>query len=98
MEEQIERASTPQAQTPGLAVAALVCGICGIVFFIVFFVGFVLAVLAVVFGAIAKSKIDGSRGLLKGRGLAVAGLVCGVVSLGLSVLGVIIWIAWIPYL
>jgi len=55
--------------TNGLAVASLVLGIVWD-----FWIG---SILAVVFGHIALSQIDGSRGLQTGRGLAIAGVILG---------------------
>jgi Domain of unknown function (DUF4190) len=65
-------------RTNGFAVAALVLGI---VWF--WWIG---SILAVIFGAVALHQIDRSRGTQGGKGLAVAGLVLGLV--GVAVLGV----------
>ncbi len=84
MEEQQEGAAVPaQPSTPGLAIAALVCGIAACV---IPLGGFVLAILGIVFGIKARTEIDASRGELKGRGMAVAGLVLGIVALGMAFL------------
>ncbi|GAB4027168.1 hypothetical protein GCM10028773_57800 [Spirosoma koreense] len=61
-------------QTSGLAIAALVCGILSF-----FLLGIVLGPLAIIFGGVALSKIRKEPGL-KGRGMAVAGLVLGIVA------------------
>jgi prepilin-type processing-associated H-X9-DG protein len=58
--------------TSGLAIASLICGL-------IFFLPILPGLLAVIFGIIAlKQTREGRAG---GRGLAVAGLVCGAVSL-----------------
>jgi hypothetical protein len=59
--------------TPGLAVASLVCGLFGLT---PLWIGFVLCLLAITFGAVVLAK-PGQRG----RGLAIAGLVLGIVQL-----------------
>lgn len=64
---------TPQ-QTSGMAIASLVCGI--LAFFVL---GVVLGPLAIIFGGVALSKIR-KNPEVKGRGLAVAGLVLGIVA------------------
>jgi hypothetical protein len=65
-----------QAQgTPGLAVAALVCGLLG---WIPFWIGFILCLLAITFGGIVLSQ---TRPGQQGRGLAITGLVFGLVLL-----------------
>jgi hypothetical protein len=68
----------PQQTTNGFAVASLVLGILWI-----FWIG---SILALVFGYIAKSQIDGSRGAQGGRGLAIAGIVLGWVGVGMFLL------------
>jgi hypothetical protein len=85
-EEVREQPKPMQPQTMGLAVAAMVCGILG--FFP--YVGFVLAILGIVFGAKARSAIAASAGTLKGEGMAMAGLVCGIVALGIGFLWLIL--------
>ena len=67
-----------QARTNGLAVASLVTGILG------------WFLLSLPFGFIAKRQIDGSGGLETGRGLAIAGIVLGFISLALWTLAVVV--------
>jgi hypothetical protein len=70
-------AADPQVlpRTSGLAVASLVLGIlclCG-----------VGSLLATIFGAVALGQIAHSNGRLTGKGMAIAGLVLGILGLGL---------------
>ena len=74
-------------QKNGMAIASMVCGICSLVLY--FFFGFVLAVLAVIFGHIQLSNISKSPKVFGGRGMAIAGLVCGYISIGFSVIGLL---------
>ena len=60
---------------PGLAVAALVCGLLG---WIPFWIGFILCLLAITFSTIVLASTQPGR---PGRGLAITGLVCGLVLL-----------------
>ncbi len=71
-----------EAGTNGLAVAGFVCSIVGLLLS----VWLLLAILGIVFSAIALSKIK--RTGEGGRGLAMAGLIIGIVAvaLGLSIL------------
>ena len=69
--------------TSGFAIAALVCGIAG------FLINFI-AVLAVIFGAIGMSQVSKNPNL-KGKGMAIAGLVMGIIVVFLWV----IFFAWI---
>lgn len=55
-------------QTSGKAIASLVCGIINV---------FPLSVVAIILGHISLSEIGKSAGRLKGRGMAIAGLVLG---------------------
>lgn len=68
------------AKTSGVAIAALVLGI------LAFVMCGITALPAVICGIIALVKISNSRGLLKGQGLAVAGLVAGLVSVVFTLL------------
>jgi hypothetical protein len=64
-----------QQGTPGLAVAALICGLLG---WIPFWIGFILCILAIIFSSIVLSN---TRSGQPGRGLAITGLVFGLVLL-----------------
>ncbi len=73
----------------GMSVAALVCGILGIVFCWVPVAGWVvlvLSILGIVFGAngMKKAKAAGQS-----QGLAIAGMVCGIVGAVFSLIGAI---------
>ncbi|MDB5327812.1 MAG: hypothetical protein JWM57_3381 [Phycisphaerales bacterium] len=63
----------------GFATAALVLGIIGVPFFCTV----IVPLLAIVFGGIALSKLGEDKG---GRGQAIAGLVCGIVGVGIAII------------
>jgi Domain of unknown function (DUF4190) len=65
----------PQVGTPGLAIASLICGLLGL---FPFWIGFVLCLLAITFGAIVLSNTKPGQ---NGRGLALTGLILGLVFL-----------------
>ena len=67
--------AAPRGQSSGLAVASLVLGILGILGF-----GLFLGLPAAICGHIALAKIKRSQGTLSGKGLAIAGLAIGYVS------------------
>ena len=81
----------PAADTSGYAIASVVCGTAGFVIGPLISVvygttGFVIgplipAVLAIVFGVKARRTIARSAGRLKGKGLALAGMILGIVGL-----------------
>ena len=73
-----------KTRTNGLAITSLVCGILSLVLFWIPWLGFLLGILAIIFGGVAISQIrkDPSLG---GRGMGIAGLVCGII-------GVAIWV------
>jgi Domain of unknown function (DUF4190) len=77
----------------GLAIASLICGI-GTYFIIPFFG----ALAAIILGHIAVNEINNSNGLLKGKGMATAGLVLGYVQIGLILLVVVILLLLAPTL
>ncbi len=68
--------------TSGMATASLVCGIAG------FFLGPLLSVLAIIFSIIALPHF-GNNPALKGKGMAIAGLVLGMI--GLAWIVFVIW-------
>lgn len=72
-----------EVKTNGKAVASLVLGICG---WFIPFGGYVLDILAIIFGAQAWVAIKRSDGKLSGEGMAIAGLVLGIVGLGVTTL------------
>jgi hypothetical protein len=58
------------------------------------------SILALVFGYIAKKRIDESNGMVTGRGMAIAGIVLGWVGVGiltLTIILVIVGTASAPY-
>ncbi|HEU5140946.1 MAG TPA: DUF4190 domain-containing protein [Bacillales bacterium] len=77
MSEQQPVHSAPP-QTNGKAIAAMVLGILAVV---VPYIGLILGIIAIVF---AKGSMDAIKKTGEaGRGMAVAGLVCGIVAVGL---------------
>ena len=78
-----------QASPNGLSVAALVCGILGIVLcwipYVCYF-ALILSICGVIFGALGMKKAAPGT---SGRGMSIAGLVCGIVSLGITLLVVV---------
>jgi hypothetical protein len=64
-------------RTDGLSIAAMVCGI---LCFASPYIGIILAILAIIFGGIGIRRTN-SNPELKGRGMAIAGLVLGIVGL-----------------
>ncbi len=60
-------------RTNGKAIAALVLGLCS------FCVG-IAGIVALILGIIAKGEIDKSAGRQKGEGLAICGIVLGVLG------------------
>jgi hypothetical protein len=77
----------PYQSVNGFAVTSLVLGL-------FFWCGTIPGILAVIFGYIALGRIARSEGREKGRGLAIAGIVLGWISIALLA-GVAI--AWLVY-
>ena len=61
-----------QDEAKGLAITSMVLGIVSLV---IPFVGLLTAILAIIFGAVSRSHNEG------GRGMAIAGIVCGIIAL-----------------
>jgi uncharacterized membrane protein len=70
-----------------MAMASMILGILSIPMMCAYLIGTPCALLAVIFGHIARGKAR--RGEAGGDGMALAGLICGYISLGLMVIGII---------
>ncbi len=71
------------ARTSGLAIASLVCSIGG------FFLIGVPSIVGVILGFAARSQINKSNGATKGLGLAIAGIVVGIVVVVIYIIGIV---------
>jgi hypothetical protein len=65
----------PQAKTSGLAIAALVCGIAGLC------TAGLGGIAGLILGIVAVRKVNRSAGQLKGKGLAIGGIIAGILSI-----------------
>jgi len=74
-------------RTNGFAVTALVLGLTA-------FCTMVTGILAVIFGNLALGRIARSQGREKGRGMAIAGIVLGWVSIAIVGVFAIIWFGY----
>ena len=72
-----------KAKTNGMAIASLVLGIVSVLTCCCF-IGIIPGILAVVFGFIARSTIDKSMGAQTGKGMALAGIILGFLSIVLT--------------
>ena len=73
-----ENETNDDVKTSGFAIAALVCGI--VALFSTLIGSLILATLAVVFGLIAINKISKNPTKFKGKGMAWAGYIIGLVA------------------
>lgn len=73
----------------GLAIASMILGIISIIFslsVIFAFLGVILGIVGLVLGIVGKSQIKMSQGEINGNGMALAGIICSSISLGIVVL------------
>ena len=73
----------------GCSIAALVCGVVGLVFswFGIFaIIALICSIVGIILGAMGMKKAEAEN---MPKGLAVAGLVCGIVGAAFAVIGVI---------
>jgi len=73
----------------GYAIASMVLGIVGLVFGFIpglGVIGLICGVVAIILGVVGKNAIDRSNGELNGRGMATAGIVLGIITVGLDIL------------
>lgn len=83
----------PQKPSQGMAVASLVLGILGLIggwIPVVQYFTTLCSLLAIIFGAISRKKAMEEK---QPTGMATAGLVLGIISLALGVIGIICVIA-----
>lgn len=85
----------PQSKTSGKAIASLVLGIISLitlplggVIIVLGIIGFFSGIVAIVFASLSFKEIK--RVQVRGRGMAIAGLVCGIVATALNVLAFVI--------
>jgi hypothetical protein len=67
-------------RTDGLAIGALIAGILSLVCFWPFCLGLLLGPAAAIMGFISRQRIAASGGTVSGGGLALAGLILGIVG------------------
>lgn len=72
-----------EPRTQGMATASLVLGILSL---ISFYGSFLFGLLAIIFGGSALKRIKKNPEKFKGKGLATAGLICGIVGVALILL------------
>ena len=84
----------PQApkQSNPMAIGALVCGIIGVIFCWFGWFSFVALVLSVIGIILGAKGMQVAKTTNSGKGLAIAGLVCGIVGTALSLIAVICYI------
>lgn len=80
---------------PAMNTWALVSMICGLVSLVTFQP--IVATLAIVFGFIGLSEIKKSPGAFEGRGMGIAGVVLGFVSVGLFLLFILFYILYFVF-
>lgn len=84
----------PQAKTSGKAITSLILGIISLItlpiggIIVLGIVGLFSGILAIVFSSLSFKEIK--RVQVRGRGMAIAGLVCGIVSTSVNVLAFVI--------
>jgi type II secretory pathway pseudopilin PulG len=71
------------AKTSGMAIASMILGILGVISFGYFFL---LGLIGIILGIVALRKISGSPEQLKGKGMAIAGIATGGVSIFFALL------------
>lgn len=81
----------------GMAVGALVCGIIGTLCGVIGCFGVVIGPVAIVLGVVARRRIRDNGGFTRGDGLALAGIVLGIIGTVASI-GWLIAFATIPEL
>lgn len=85
MPQQPQVAAAPARKTNGLAIAALILGIAGFIPPLA-----ICSIPAIILGAIALNQIKKEPGV-EGKGMALAGIICGSIALFLWICLIIFW-------
>ncbi|MBK1854154.1 DUF4339 domain-containing protein [Verrucomicrobiaceae bacterium 5K15] len=72
--------------TDALAITSLVCGILAV---IICYIWAIFGIPAVICGHMSLKKINNSATPIAGKGMAIAGLICGYIGIGIQVLAII---------
>ncbi len=81
----------PMQRDSGAAIASLVMGIIAWTF-----LPFIAALVAIITGHIGISEVNNGNGMVKGKGMAVAGLVMGYVQFGILLLLIVVLVLLAP--
>jgi hypothetical protein len=79
------------SRTDGLAIGALIAGILSLVCFWPLCLGIILGPAAAIMGFISRQRVAASAGTVGGGGLALAGLILGIVGFIASAAWAISW-------
>ena len=93
--EEVKAELVGSEDRPGpMAIIALICGImsllCPCIPVAGTFIGFVLSIAAIVLGIIEIKKIGRSESSLKGKGMAIAGIILGAVGIVFGIIWMIV--------
>ena len=93
--EEVKAEVVGSEDRPGvMAIVALICGILSVLCHCVpvagSFIGFALSVAAIVLGIIEVRKISRGESSLKGKGMAIAGIILGAVGIVFGIIWAII--------
>ena len=80
-------------QNSGLALASMICGIAAIPLDFCCYVGIPFGIAAIICGHMAMSQIKKSPVPIEGKGMAIAGLICGYAALLIIVLFIAVMVA-----
>jgi hypothetical protein len=81
-------------RTDGLAIGSLIVGIISILC-VPACLGILLGPAAAIMGFVSRQRVTASGGTLGGGGMALAGLILGIIGFVLSVVAFFVWISFI---
>ncbi len=84
--ETVEAGPVPQQQAPHRGTLVLVLGILGLVCCLI------CGIVAWVLGNTDLREMDAGRMDPEGRGLTQAGKICGIISVALAIIGLVVWV------
>ena len=93
-----EKKETRAGQKKGIAITGMVLGILSIILFFTSWVAMIIGIAGIILSIITLKKANKDPKNYGGRGMAIAGIICGAVGLVLAAVVLVITIVFISYL
>ena len=97
MAKKAEKKEAIAGQKKGMAIAGMGLGISSIILFFTSWIAMIIGIVGIILSIIALKKANKDPNNYGGRGMAIAGIICGAGGLVLAVIVIVVTIAFISY-